>query len=247
MPFVEWLLGQMNLSIVSLLESLLHQFTVIFHTNLQISGDGSTSSDDKETQDPPDSGDLNEVDRIKRRSERRFPLPGGPVCVVCRRYGEYICDKTDDDICSMECKSTLLRSLQITEDLVFVATNGVPDFWLIAMKNNEVLADEIYSGVMREFSNILKTYHMIDEDEPILEKVIGVCSKNAAIYLDLLRRSKNAAIDLDLLRRLFNNAAIDIDLLRHFLFSNAANFSGAGMAGASYGVFPIAASAFNGA
>ncbi|KAE8684403.1 P-loop containing nucleoside triphosphate hydrolases superfamily protein isoform 1 [Hibiscus syriacus] len=233
----------MNLSIVSLLESLLHQFTVIFHTNLQISGDGSTSSDDKETQAPPDSGDLNEVDRIKRRSEQRFSLPGGPVCVVCRRYGEYICDKTDDDICSMECKYTLLRSLQITEDLVFVATNvittesymndsyfslkckrpghlaedclvttseeimlyaekGVPDFWLIAMKNNEVLADErrdegalqylkgikwfrveepkgfnleFYFDTNPYFKNFVltKTYHMIDEDEPILEKVIG--------------------------------------------------------------------------
>ncbi|KAB2014233.1 hypothetical protein ES319_D09G210500v1 [Gossypium barbadense] len=77
--------------------------------------DGSASSNDKETQDPPDSGDANEVDRVKSRSEQRFPLPGEPVCVVCGRYGEYICDKTDDDICSMECKSALLQSLQITE------------------------------------------------------------------------------------------------------------------------------------
>ncbi|KAE8660421.1 hypothetical protein F3Y22_tig00116951pilonHSYRG00093 [Hibiscus syriacus] len=43
------------------------------------------------------------------------------------------------------------------------------------------------------------------------------------------------------------NAAIDLDLLRRFLFSNAVNFSGTGMAGASCGVFPIAASAFSGA
>lgn len=38
-------------------------------------------------------GDANEVDRVKSRSEQRFPLPGEPVCVVCGRYGEYICDK----------------------------------------------------------------------------------------------------------------------------------------------------------
>ncbi|XVF13363.1 hypothetical protein REPUB_Repub08aG0202000 [Reevesia pubescens] len=77
--------------------------------------DGSASFDSKESQDPPDSGHMNEVDQVKSRSEQRFPLPGEPVCVVCGRYGEYICDKTDDDICSMECKSALLQSLQITE------------------------------------------------------------------------------------------------------------------------------------
>ncbi|XWS38565.1 hypothetical protein CRYUN_Cryun19dG0142400 [Craigia yunnanensis] len=77
--------------------------------------DGSASSDDIETQDPPDSGDVNEVDQVKSRSEQRFLLPGEPVCVFCGRYGEYICDKTDDDICSMECKSALLQTLQITE------------------------------------------------------------------------------------------------------------------------------------
>ncbi|XP_021910964.1 nucleosome assembly protein 1;3-like, partial [Carica papaya] len=81
---------------------------------------------------------------------------------------------------------------------------GVPDFWLIAMKNNEVLSDEITErdegalhylkdikwcrienpkGFKLEFffdnnpyfknSVLTKTYHMIDEDEPILEKAIG--------------------------------------------------------------------------
>ncbi|KZV28515.1 hypothetical protein F511_15595 [Dorcoceras hygrometricum] len=81
---------------------------------------------------------------------------------------------------------------------------GVPDFWLTAMKNNEVLAEEISErdegalkflqdikwsrvenpkGFKLEFyfdtnpffknSILTKTYHMIDEDEPILEKAIG--------------------------------------------------------------------------
>ncbi|XP_075474665.1 nucleosome assembly protein 1;2-like [Primulina tabacum] len=81
---------------------------------------------------------------------------------------------------------------------------GVPDFWLIAMKNNEVLSEEISErdegalkflkdikwsrvdnpkGFKLEFyfdtnpffknSLLTKTYHMIDEDEPILEKAIG--------------------------------------------------------------------------
>ncbi|CAO2166143.1 unnamed protein product [Urochloa humidicola] len=81
---------------------------------------------------------------------------------------------------------------------------GVPDFWLNAMKNNEILAEEIRKrdeealkylknitwcriddpkGFKIEFSFdtnpffknsvLTKTYHMIDEDEPILEKAIG--------------------------------------------------------------------------
>ncbi|KAK4791630.1 hypothetical protein SAY86_032043 [Trapa natans] len=81
---------------------------------------------------------------------------------------------------------------------------GVPDFWLNAMKNNEVLSEEINErdegalkylkdikwcrindpkGFKLEFffdtnpyfknSVLTKIYHMIDEDEPILEKAIG--------------------------------------------------------------------------
>ncbi|KAL3644361.1 Nucleosome assembly protein [Castilleja foliolosa] len=81
---------------------------------------------------------------------------------------------------------------------------GVPDFWLTAMKNNEVLVEEISErdeealkflkdikwsrvdnpkGFKLEFyfdtnpffknSVLTKTYLMIDEDEPILEKALG--------------------------------------------------------------------------
>ncbi|CAI0627968.1 unnamed protein product [Linum tenue] len=84
------------------------------------------------------------------------------------------------------------------------AEKGVPEFWLLAMKNNEVLTEEITErdegalkylkdikwcrveepkGFKLEFffdtnpyfknSVLTKTYHMIDEDEPILEKAIG--------------------------------------------------------------------------
>ncbi|KAM0017511.1 putative nucleosome assembly protein (NAP) [Helianthus debilis subsp. tardiflorus] len=81
---------------------------------------------------------------------------------------------------------------------------GVPDFWLTAMKTNEILAEEISErdedalkylkdikwcriddpkGFKLEFffdtnpyfknSVLTKTYHMIDEDDPILEKALG--------------------------------------------------------------------------
>ncbi|XP_009626394.1 nucleosome assembly protein 1;4-like isoform X1 [Nicotiana tabacum] len=81
---------------------------------------------------------------------------------------------------------------------------GVPNFWLTAMKTNEILAEEISErdeealkylkdikwckiddrkGFKLEFffdtnpfftnSVLTKTYHMIDDDDPILEKAIG--------------------------------------------------------------------------
>lgn len=76
--------------------------------------DYGTDSDDspstsKELSGQPNLDHDEQVDHIRTRSEQRFPLPGEPVCVVCGRYGEYICDETDDDICSMDCKAELLK------------------------------------------------------------------------------------------------------------------------------------------
>lgn len=54
--------------------------------------------------------------------DQREALPGEPKCVVCGRYGEYICDKTDDDVCSLECKQSLL--CRIAKSLIPVG--GLP-------------------------------------------------------------------------------------------------------------------------
>ncbi|GJR32087.1 putative reverse transcriptase domain-containing protein [Tanacetum coccineum] len=68
------------------------------------------------------------------------------------------------------------------------AAKGVPEFWLTAMKNNKIMAEEWCrmddpKGFKLEFffdnnpfftnSVLTKVYHMIDDDEPILEKAIG--------------------------------------------------------------------------
>uniref|UniRef100_A0A2C9WAL5 CCHC-type domain-containing protein n=1 Tax=Manihot esculenta TaxID=3983 RepID=A0A2C9WAL5_MANES len=76
--------------------------------------DESTSESDEE--EPQHSGHTNGVDQVKTRSEQRFPAPEEPVCVICGKYGEYICNETDDDICSLECKDELLRSLKLAKD-----------------------------------------------------------------------------------------------------------------------------------
>ncbi|XP_047442908.1 probable ATP-dependent RNA helicase DDX59 isoform X2 [Mugil cephalus] len=45
------------------------------------------------------------------RKSQRWPEPGEPVCVMCGRYGEYICDATDNDVCSLECKASHLLKM----------------------------------------------------------------------------------------------------------------------------------------
>ncbi|KAK2649076.1 hypothetical protein Ddye_016565 [Dipteronia dyeriana] len=87
--------------------------------------DQSAPSECEEKNDPPDSGNISEADHIKSRSEQRYPVPGEPVCVVCGKYGEYICNETDDDICSLECKSELLKSL-ITAEEPSTSSNQIP-------------------------------------------------------------------------------------------------------------------------
>ncbi|KAM6217911.1 putative ATP-dependent RNA helicase DDX59 isoform 2-T2 [Rhynchocyon petersi] len=47
---------------------------------------------------------------------QRWAEPGEPVCVVCGRYGEYICDKTDEDVCSLECKAKHLLQVKKNEE-----------------------------------------------------------------------------------------------------------------------------------
>ena len=46
----------------------------------------------------------------------------GPFCVICGRYGQYICDKTDEDVCSLECKQKAEARLAASQP-----SNAVPD------------------------------------------------------------------------------------------------------------------------
>jgi hypothetical protein len=41
-----------------------------------------------------------EEDYIKQfSSDQRLALPDEPICIVCGKYGEYINDETDHDVC----------------------------------------------------------------------------------------------------------------------------------------------------
>ncbi|XP_041646516.1 probable ATP-dependent RNA helicase DDX59 [Cheilinus undulatus] len=59
------------------------------------------AEDDEEEEEPVKS----------YKKYQRWPEPGEPVCVMCGRYGEYICDSTDNDVCSLECKAKHLAQM----------------------------------------------------------------------------------------------------------------------------------------
>ncbi|XP_073012034.1 uncharacterized protein [Typha latifolia] len=97
-------------------------------------GDGRTLSEEckrnqdashvDRKQDTQSVATMDESNQVKGRHEQRFPIPGEPVCVICGRFGEYICDKTGDDICSMDCKIELLK----LQDLALVEGSGPCSF-----------------------------------------------------------------------------------------------------------------------
>ncbi|XP_073102934.1 uncharacterized protein [Elaeis guineensis] len=72
-------------------------------------GERTSSEECEEKLDASIPAHAEESNRVKERHEQRFPLPGEPACVLCGRYGEYICDRTGDDICSIDCKTELLE------------------------------------------------------------------------------------------------------------------------------------------
>ncbi|KAI3942024.1 hypothetical protein MKW98_025366 [Papaver atlanticum] len=110
-------------------------------------------------------------------------------------------------------------------DIEAEVEKGVPDFWLNAMKTNEVLTNEVLTSGARflhfsfdtnpYFSNavLTKTYHVIDDEEPILEKVIGTaiewnCGKNLTekpVGMKRKRGSNEGTIHVQYCKSFFNS------------------------------------------
>ncbi|KAM4548412.1 putative ATP-dependent RNA helicase DDX59 isoform 1-T1 [Odontesthes bonariensis] len=81
------------------------------HENVNICGDSAPLKDGDTHEDGhmSSSDDGEEEEPVKSfKKSQRWPEPGEPVCVMCGRYGEYICDATDNDVCSLECKANHL-------------------------------------------------------------------------------------------------------------------------------------------
>ena len=57
-----------------------------------------------------------EEETVSYSKNQRWPTPGEPVCVICGRYGAYIVDQTDEDVCSLECKARHLKGIARKKD-----------------------------------------------------------------------------------------------------------------------------------
>ncbi|XP_051550146.1 probable ATP-dependent RNA helicase DDX59 [Myxocyprinus asiaticus] len=87
-------------------------------TDLNI-GTSTSHQDESETINEPNQVETEEESDEEEqpvksfKKNQRWPEPGEPVCIMCGRYGEYICDKTDNDVCSLECKASHLAKMCI--------------------------------------------------------------------------------------------------------------------------------------
>lgn len=54
----------------------------------------------QETQQVPEFENEEDIDETKQfSSDQRLALPDEPICTVCGKFGEYINDDTDQDVC----------------------------------------------------------------------------------------------------------------------------------------------------
>lgn len=81
------------------------------------SGDAAAAHRPQAGPEPGTRDSLPSEEPVKSFSKTQRPAePGEPVCVVCGRYGEYICDETDEDVCSLECKAKHLLQVKEQEE-----------------------------------------------------------------------------------------------------------------------------------
>ncbi|CAB4489416.1 DEAD-domain-containing protein [Rhizophagus irregularis] len=72
--------------------------------------------------DAQDSGSQEEEPVKEYNYQQRVASSGEPICVICGKYGEYICDQTEHDVCSLECKKIDIGRVKRTYSKITVQT-----------------------------------------------------------------------------------------------------------------------------
>ncbi|XP_071794111.1 probable ATP-dependent RNA helicase DDX59 [Asterias amurensis] len=71
----------------------------------------TTDNTDEKNGQIDEEHESDEEEVVSYSKNQRWPVDDEPVCVICGRYGAYICDQTEFDICSRECKARNLARL----------------------------------------------------------------------------------------------------------------------------------------
>lgn len=132
---------------------------------------------------------------IARCWDQREALPGEPRCVICGRYGEYICDETDDDVCSLECKGTLLKRLaksQLPVTLPSKPRLPAPDECFYVRDNADDSKSQLSTDVQTEL--LRKRLDIIVKGDSVPSPILSFSSGN--IPSKLLQNIESAGYEL---------------------------------------------------
>ena len=115
----------------------------------------------------------------------------GPFCVICGKYGQYICDKTDEDVCSLECKQKAEARLAASQP-----SNTVPSNEL----NTSLPSDKLNTTLSSNELNTSLPSNELNSQPPPNERnsqLIGVANSEQHRYIANKHRFKDAVTILD--------------------------------------------------
>ncbi|KAA0712304.1 putative ATP-dependent RNA helicase DDX59 [Triplophysa tibetana] len=144
----------------------------------------SSQTGESETEKEPKPNETEESDEEEEpvksfKKNQRWPEPGEPVCVMCGRYGEYICDKTDNDVCSLECKASHLAKtcMDFGENVFYKYPKGGSDISHTSEAHSTGAQDQGYSNKEDSFISELteKQVERVKTELAIVTRGCDVC------------------------------------------------------------------------
>lgn len=112
-------------------------------SSLRPKGEIMTGSDPsfKDSNEEVEETETGDDDIVYFSKNQRWPEVDEPACVVCGRYGEFICDLTEADVCSKECKAKNLVEMRHNgRNLVHTQNEDLPskNFQMKTLGHNDL-------------------------------------------------------------------------------------------------------------
>lgn len=104
-------------------------------------------------------------------SEQRDPSKNEPKCIICGKYAEYICDQTDSDICSIQCK--LINLSHISPPKLPIPAHSIEEFLLPCIYNN--LSYEVTPQMLQLLPIIAYRNDVIISGDESYSKDLTIC------------------------------------------------------------------------
>lgn len=185
------------------------------HTTLSVASSSSSIVATSKSEFPDKNtaviNDVHDVDNddssVKETSEQqRWPSTDEPVCIMCGKFGEYICDETDEDVCSLQCKTSHLAFVKNTTstkptktgDNSFSVEDSLGDF------DMDLSFDDYYRKCSTEICENFQNKYTPQQLQFFREK-FSIKIKSAQVPAALMLEFKQCAFPDVLKRNLQNN------------------------------------------